>query len=76
MVYWYHKQMKYGGHQNSCNGPGDCSCGEDYREFVARAVDRGIEANKEEEKLYSDPTLLRKKAAELIRVAKKLEQGR
>ena len=66
--------MKYGNHANSCNGPGDCSCGVDYREFAARAVDSVIESNKEKDKLYSNPTLLRKKAAELIKEAKALEK--
>lgn len=66
--------MKYGGHQNYCNGPGDCSCGEDYRQFAARAVDREIEASEEKEKVYSSPVLLRKKAAELIEAARLLEK--
>ena len=34
--------MKFGNHQNSCNGPGDCNCGQDYREMASRAVDRYI----------------------------------
>ncbi len=66
--------MKYGGHENSCNGPGDCNCGQDYREFASRAVDREIETSKKENKLHSDPILLRKKAAKLIAEAEELER--
>ena len=35
--------MKYGAHQNYCNGPGDCSCGQDRREAGNSAITRSIE---------------------------------
>lgn len=41
--------MKYGGHQNYCNGPGDCSCGEDYREFASSCVDTVINDTSQDE---------------------------
>lgn len=66
--------MKYGAHQNYCNGPGDCSCGQDYREFADRAVEREIEESKRVDKLYSSSISLRKEAAELIKAAKVLER--
>lgn len=39
--------MKYGSHENYCNGPGDCSCGQDYREFASQSIDRASEYSDE-----------------------------
>ncbi len=35
--------MKFGNHENYCNGPGDCSCGEDRRSFASVAIKHYIE---------------------------------
>jgi len=35
--------MKYGNHENWCNGPGDCSCGQDNREFATSSIKRASE---------------------------------
>ena len=66
--------MKFGAHQNWCNGPGDCSCGEDYRVLARETIKREREADEEEDRLYSNPKALRKKAAELIKAAEELEK--
>ena len=39
--------MKYGNHENWCNGTGDCICGEDSRASGERAIRRNRELNKE-----------------------------
>ena len=39
--------MKYGNHQNYCNGPGDCSCGEDSRQAGRSAITARIELSEE-----------------------------
>lgn len=65
--------MKFGAHENYCNGPGDCNCGQDYREFAASSIIWEREGNKEWNKLHSSSNLLRKEAAKLTREAKALE---
>lgn len=52
--------MKYGSHENSCNGPGDCSCGQDYREYARRSIDRVRE--QKEELSEQDTQIIRLKA--------------
>ena len=39
--------MKYVSHENWCNGPGDCSCGQDRKEAGAFAIRRSIDQDDE-----------------------------
>ena len=39
--------MKYGAHQNWCDGPGNCCCGQDSKEAGSRAMSRSIEQSRE-----------------------------
>lgn len=67
--------MKYGNHQNYCNGPGDCSCGEDYQEHARSTIRQRNEDVRRENEQWVDPILLRKKAAEFIKRAEQLESA-
>ena len=39
--------MKYGNHENYCNGTGDCSCGQDNWDAARGTIDRALRYSQE-----------------------------